>query len=117
MPSGERAGGKELEIMKSISTQGGRRLGSFASRRLTSTRDNSAMIFLQSTTFMLLWATALFSLPYLSIPKNLIGPRIQRDTVLVWLFSIVPDQSNRVICFPGAHKFLYVILRYEIDFK
>lgn len=28
MPSKERAGGKELEIMKSISTQGGRRLGS-----------------------------------------------------------------------------------------
>lgn len=35
MPSGERAGGKELEIMKSISTQGGRRLGSFASRMPT----------------------------------------------------------------------------------
>lgn len=32
MPSKERAGGKELEIMKSISTQGGRRPGSFASR-------------------------------------------------------------------------------------
>ena len=29
MPSKERAGGKELEIMKSISTQGGRRAGSF----------------------------------------------------------------------------------------
>jgi len=28
MPSGERAGGKELEIMKNISTQEGRRLGS-----------------------------------------------------------------------------------------
>lgn len=35
MPSGERAGGKELEIRKSISTQGGRRLGSFASRMPT----------------------------------------------------------------------------------
>lgn len=35
MPSKERAGGKELEIMKSISTQGGRRPGSFASRMPT----------------------------------------------------------------------------------
>lgn len=35
MPSKERAGGKELEIIKSISTQGGRRAGSFASRMPT----------------------------------------------------------------------------------
>ncbi|KAH0776193.1 hypothetical protein KY290_007604 [Solanum tuberosum] len=35
MPNKERAGGKELEIMKSISTQGGRRPGSFASRMPT----------------------------------------------------------------------------------
>ncbi|KAH0743157.1 hypothetical protein KY290_031150 [Solanum tuberosum] len=35
MPSKERAGGKELEIMKSISTQGGRRPGNFASRMPT----------------------------------------------------------------------------------
>lgn len=35
MPSKERSGGKELEIMKSISTQGGRRPGSFASRMPT----------------------------------------------------------------------------------
>ena len=35
MPSRERAGGKEPEIMKSISTQGGRRLGSFAFRMPT----------------------------------------------------------------------------------
>lgn len=39
MPSKERAGGKELEIMKSISTQGGsfyhKKAGSFASRMPT----------------------------------------------------------------------------------
>ena len=35
MPSGERAGGKELEIMKKISTQEGRRLGSEAYRMPT----------------------------------------------------------------------------------
>ena len=36
---------------------------------------------------------------------------------LVWLFSIVPDQSNRVpICFPGAHKkWDLFIVRYAIN--
>lgn len=34
--------------------------------------------------------------------------RIQRETVLVWLFSIVPGLSNRVaISFPGAHNIFY----------
>jgi hypothetical protein len=47
MPSGERAGGKELEIMKSISTQGARQLGSFASRMPTTIsqiRDRISLI-------------------------------------------------------------------------
>lgn len=47
MPSKERAGGKELEIMKSISTQGGRRPGSFASRmptQISQVRDRISLI-------------------------------------------------------------------------
>ncbi|KAG5587272.1 hypothetical protein H5410_047706 [Solanum commersonii] len=38
MPSKERADGKELEIMKCISVQGGRRPGSFASRMPTTSK-------------------------------------------------------------------------------